>query len=248
MPSSLLDRQVSLIHHLTSADTIFGGGCGAMFGAGTGNGLDKALHGIDPRLLQLEARFSHDKRMEKIVAVFPRTFALLGTDRDAIVAAFTAACPPTDISRIENARQFYGFTAARWRRERPEPRYLPDVAALELACANSRAAADYRVSAEDRAVGIRRDPSVVLLRTIYDVRAMFENGARHDAPIMSEATLAIATPAGAGEPMIFELTAEVFDLLAALDQWTDPDAFAGSPDVNALVGELAAMRLLELRR
>jgi hypothetical protein len=186
--------------------------------------------------------------MEKIAAVFPRTFALLGVDSDAIIVAFTASCPPTDISRIENARQFHGFLASRWRRELPEPRYLSDVAALELACANSRAAADNRVSAEDRAVGFRRNPAVVLLRTTYDIRSMFANGAGRESPVMNETTLAIAAPSDADEPMIFDLTAEVFDLLAALDQWTDFAAFADSPEVNALIVELAAMRLVEMRR
>ena len=238
MSKSLLDRQVSLIHHLTSAEAIFDGR--------HSRGLDKALHGIDPRLLHLEARFSHDKRMEKIAAVFPRTFALLGTDRNAIIAAFTASCPSVDISRIENARQFYGFLAARWLREPPELRYLPDVAALEFACASSRVAADNCPSAGNPAFGIRRNPAVMLLRTTYDIRSIIENG--DESPIMNETRLAIAAPAGAGEPMIFDLTAEVFDLLAALGQWTDPAAFANSPDVNALIVELEDMRLVEIRR
>jgi hypothetical protein len=238
MSKSLLDRQISLIHHLTSADAIFDGR--------HSRGLDTALHGIDPRLLHLEARFSHDKRMEKIAAVFPRTFALLGAGRNAIIAAFTDSCPSTDISRIENARQFYGFLAARWQREPPELRYLPDVAALEFACANARVAADNCPSAGDPAFGIRRNPAVILLQTTYDIRSIIENG--DVSPVMSKARLAIAAPAGAGEPMIFDLTAEVFDLLAALDQWTDPAAFADSPDVNALIAELVEMRLMEIGR
>jgi hypothetical protein len=48
--------------------------------------------------------------------------------------------------------------------------------------------------------------------------------------------------------MIFDLTAEVFDLLAALGQWTDPAAFADSPDVNALITELEDIRLVEIGR
>jgi hypothetical protein len=239
MSKSLLDRQISLIHHLTGADAIFDGG--------SGDGLDPALRGIDTRLLHLEARFSHDKRMEKIAAVFPRTFALLGDDRDAVIAAFTASCPPIDISRVENARQFHGFLVAQWRRKPPKPRYLPDVAALELAYANSRAAAENLPPAENSAVGIRRNPAAVLLRTVYDIRSMFEGGTSHESPYLRKTTLAIA-PADSGEPMIFELSAEVFDLLAVLDQWTDPAAFADSPDVDVLVVELAAMRLVEIRR
>jgi hypothetical protein len=239
MSKPLLDRQVSLIHHLTSAD--------AIFGSGRGGELDQALRGIDPRLLHLEARFSHDKRMEKIAAAFPRTLALLGTGREAVIAAFAASCPPADISRIENARQFHGFLAACWQREPPVPPYLPDVAALELAFANSRAAADSHASAEDAGAGIRRKAGVVLLRTTYDIRSIFEDGAGHELPVMNETALAIAAPDISGEPVIFDLTAEVFALLAALDQWTDTAAFEDSPDVNALIDKLAEMRLVEMR-
>jgi hypothetical protein len=83
---------------------------------------------MDPRLLCLEARFSHEKRMAKIVTVFPKTFRLLGADRaaivrEAIVREFVAACPPTDITRIENARQFHDFLCARWR-HRPRSRRI----------------------------------------------------------------------------------------------------------------------------
>ena len=97
-----------------------------------------------------------------------------------------------------------------------------------------------------RTFGIRRNPAVVLLRTTYDIRSIIENG--DESPIMNETRLAIAAPAGAGEPMIFDLTSEVFDLLAALGRWTDPAAFADLPDVNALIVELEDMRIVEIRR
>ncbi len=237
-PKRLLDRQVSLIHHLTSAKAIFGGG--------RSGAHERDLRGIDPGLLRLEARFSHDKRMEKIARAFPRTFALYGPDREAIVAAFTAACPPTDISRIENARQFHGFLTARWRCEPATPPYLPDVAAFELACAASRAASDTRASSERTAAGIRRRPGVALLLTAYDLRSIFEEEAGGPPP-RRETRLAIVAAADAREPVIFDLTAELFDLLAALDQWTDRAAFSG-PDAETLVAGLADIGLVELGR
>jgi len=125
----LLQRQVSLLRYLTSGGAIFG----------DGGPLDPDLRGVDGTLLRMEARFSHEKRMEKIAAVFPRTFDLLGSEREALIREFVDACPPVDIARLANARQFHDFLSARWRRQPPRRAYLPDVAACELACAQARA-------------------------------------------------------------------------------------------------------------
>ena len=83
----LLQRQVSLLRYLTSGGAIFG----------DGGPLDPDLRGVDGTLLRMEARFSHEKRMEKIAAVFPRTFDLLGSEREALIREFVDACPPADI-------------------------------------------------------------------------------------------------------------------------------------------------------
>src|SRR4051794_37897459 len=96
MTRRLLDRQVRLLEYLTSGEAIFRDNR-----KGT---IDPALQGIDRGMLDIEARFSHEKRMEKIAAVFPVTFDLLGAGLDGIVRNFVEACPPSDISRIENAR------------------------------------------------------------------------------------------------------------------------------------------------
>jgi hypothetical protein len=229
-----------LIEHLTSA--------GAIYGDGTGACLARGLRGIDPGLLRIEARFSHEKRMEKIAAVFPRTIALLGNDRGHFIKEFTRACPPTDISRIENARQFHEFLLLHWQREPPAPAYLPDVAAWELAFARVRIAAD-RPAAEpippDK--GMRRRPDVVLLRCAFDIHPVFEAGGGDGAPIARDTPLAIAIDPQTQEPRILELAPEVFDLLAALGDWTDPAAFAGPSEAD-LVTALADAGVLELRR
>ena len=68
MPKRLLDRQVSLLEYLTNG--------GAIFGETADAALDQGLQGIDRGCSHIEARFSHEKRMEKIAAVFPRTFEL----------------------------------------------------------------------------------------------------------------------------------------------------------------------------
>jgi hypothetical protein len=74
----LLDRQVELLEYLTSSAAIFAGG-----GAGS-----SAPSGFDPELLRLEARFSHDKRLEKVRAVFDRTFVILGASLGELTREF----------------------------------------------------------------------------------------------------------------------------------------------------------------
>src|SRR6476660_3008179 len=169
MTKRLLYQQVSLLNHLTSSDTIFGDARGVS--------RDMTLEGIDPALLRLEARFSHDKRIEKIIAVFPRTFEILGDNRTEVVREFAAACPPTSISRLDNARQFHDFLCDHWRRELPRLPHQPDVATFELVCARLRA--DDGDGPPDRngtGRGIRRAPDVALLRCAYDIRPIFEDG------------------------------------------------------------------------
>ena len=238
MTRRLLDRQVRLLEYLTSGDAIFRGNRQVP--------IDPVLQGIDRGMLHLEARFSHEKRMEKIAAVFPVTFDLIGAGLDGIVRGFVDACPPLDISRIENARQFYDFLTARWKREPPAPRYVPDVAAFELACAQVRVAPDAGEPAAAivaTGAGIRRKPGVVLLRAAYDIRAIFENGRRVAAPIERETPLAITL--ASGEPQIFELTPEIFDLLSALERWVAIDEFPGADE---LIASLADAGMLELSR
>jgi hypothetical protein len=244
MTERLLNRQIKLLEYLTSGDAIFGGGR-------TG-GLDPTLRGIDRGLLDLEARFSHEKRMEKIAGVFPATLALLGADREAVVREFADACPPHDISRIDNARQFRDFLVARRKRQAGGPRHLPDVAACELACAQARLQADAEppVEAEQPAAprpAARRSRGVVLLQTAFDIRAIFEDDAVH-GPVERDTYVAVAWISEG--PHILELTPEVYAVLEALDRWVPLEdlLLEDLPDADELVDELANAGLLELRR
>jgi hypothetical protein len=236
----LLDRQTRLLEYLTSGEAIFGD-----VGSPSRNPL---LQGFDRALLHIEARFSHEKRMEKIAAVFPKTFALFGDDRDAIVREFVHACPPVDIGRLENARQFYDFLISRWENRPPTLRYLADVATCELAVAQVRIGADSPLAAakrpgHNRPSEIRRSPLIALLHTRFDVRPIFEGKSGDISPIERVVPLAISFRAG--EIGIFELTPEVFDLLAALDTWVAVDEL---PNAEALIADLGEAGLLEERR
>jgi hypothetical protein len=239
----LLHRQVKLLEYLTSGEAIFR----------VQRNLSPALQGIDPRLLHLEARFSHEKRMEKILAVFPKTFELLGTAREAAVRAFTDACPPHDISRLENARQFHGFLSAHWQRQPPIPPYLPDVMACEIAFAAGRVSEEQTSRGPEDSKGgrrgaMRRRLNVVLLRTAYDIRPMFDDSSKAAVPLKRDTCLAITHSSRDDQPQIFELASAVFVLLGALGSWTDRAAVDRSPEVHELISDLAGAGLIEVRR
>jgi hypothetical protein len=250
MTARLFDRQADLLAYLTSSAAIFGDR-EAPAGAG--------IAGIDRAVLHLEARFSHQKRMEKIAAVFPRTFELLGSRLDPIVREFVETCPPSGIGRLANARQFHLFLTEHCRRARPGPKYLLDVAACELACAEVRGTdapgpAAGKDNAADRSTAIprpaiRRHPAMRLLRCAYDVRPRFEAarvGEAAAAPPERDTPLAIVLPPTAEQLEVLELLPVIFELLAALEDWV-PLAELGPPSALAdIVHDLAASGLIEV--
>jgi hypothetical protein len=85
----------------------------------------------------------------------------------------------------------------------------------------------------------------MLLRCDYDVRIIFEDGAPENTPSKRDTLLAVALPAGAADPRIFEIAPVAFDLLAALDDWTDPARFGPTPHLHALIRALAEHGLVE---
>jgi hypothetical protein len=245
MPNRLLDRQVRLVEHLTSGVGIFG--------ASRGISKDRALHGLDLGLLHVEARFSHEKRMQKIEWVLTRTLELLGSRRDAMIRDFVEACPPQGIGWLENARQFHDFLTVRWQREAPEPPYLPDVASCELAYATVRAGQSDETAALECASeaphgAIRRHPSVVLLRCAHDIRPILEGRVSESDLARRETLLAVAMLPGTDDPLVFELSSELFELLEMLDRFTDPVIFRDTPGLDKLIADLAAHGLVEVHQ
>jgi hypothetical protein len=245
MPDRLLDRQVRLLEHLT-------GGAG-IFGADRNASTGRAPLGIHGGLLHLEARLSHEKRMQKIEWVLTRTLDLLGSNRAPIIRDFVEACPPASISWLENARQFHDFLAARWLSEKPEPPFLPDVASYELAYATVRAgesdkATGLGCAAEAPPGAIRRHPGAVLLRCAYDIRPILEGRASEGGPPRRETRLALAMLPRTDEPLVSELSSDLFELLEMLDQFADPAIFQDTPRLDKLIADLAAHGLVEVRR
>jgi len=238
MAGRLLDRQSRLLEYLTSS--------GAIFQDKSDVPLDPSLHGIDRRMLDLEARFSHEKRMEKIVAVFDTTFELLGEGASDLVREFSEQCPPRDIGRIENARQFFEYLTARGKQTAlPRPDIL-DVAACELACAEARLFTGVDVQAEpdtenSRHPSVRRRPGIVLLRAAFDIRKVFESG---DGRIPAQRDTPLVISWISSELQILELPVEVFDLLTALEGWTTLDELPGADE---LIVDLTQYGILERR-
>jgi len=236
----LLERQTALLAYLTSPAAIFGNGRGR---------ADARLAGVDRGRLHLEARFSHDKRMEKIRGVLPKTFALLGPRLGRVLRDFAAACPPTDIGRLHNARQFHDFLRRRWTRLSSRRPYLPDVAACELAMSEVRSFAEDEpappISTPSGSPGrIRRRPGVVLVRCRHDVRPVFEDSAARVA--RRQVFLAVAVPFGADRPAVAELAPPVFRLLAGLGAPHKRTALGGTAAAEALIDALTAEGLVEL--
>jgi hypothetical protein len=243
MPARLLQRQISLLEYLTSADAIFGEGIDAP--------AVPHLQGFDLAPLRLEACFSHEKRMEKIIAAFPRTFELLGDDQASVVRDFVAACPSVDIRRIENARQFYDFVCARWETLPPQPPYLRDVASCELAIATIRIKHRARPSqpvAAGHMMRFRRNRDAVFLPCAYDIRPIFEGGASEaqasEIPALRDVMLAILPRTD--QPAIFEVPAPVYALLVDLDTWTDRATLGPMEGLDDLISDLVDHGLLEV--
>jgi hypothetical protein len=74
-----------------------------------GRGLTAGLEGIDNAVLRVEARFFYAKRMGEDRGGATQAPELLASSSDAFVRAFVDSCPPTTLSRLENACQFYRF-------------------------------------------------------------------------------------------------------------------------------------------
>jgi hypothetical protein len=231
-----LERQAGLLEYLT--------GGGAIFGEGD---LSLSRFGIDRGLLHLEAKFSHQKRMDKIKSVLPRTFDHMGSRQEAAVRDFAVACPPSEIGWLENARQFHNFLLTRWQKEAPEPSYLPDLAAFEIAYAGAQKIPSERTQAAPAipAGAIRRHPAAVLLRTDYDIRPILEQETAPAVLQHSQVYLALTMPEHSAVPVVHTLLPELFALLDLLDDFAPREVFDELPNADATIEGLAASGLVE---
>jgi hypothetical protein len=245
MANRLLHRQTSLLEYLSSAPAIFGDQADAP--------VDPALQGIDRGVLRLVARFACNKRIERIIAVFPRTFEILGAEQRLILRQFVEVSRQASKSTLGNARDFHEFLSVCWQCEPPKPAYLPDVAACELAMAevrnvvedHERPATKSRTDGPER--GIRHRRSVVPLRCAYDIRSIFDVGPEQAVPPKRETSFVVTLAAGFRDVRIVEVAPVVVDALTLLDDWVDPSTLDAFGDRENLVSHLAAHELIEVR-
>jgi hypothetical protein len=243
MTNRLLDRQAILIEYLTSTAVLFGE---------EANAPDPALRGIDRGLLRLEARFCCNRRIKKIVATFPRSFEILGADQSLILRKFIEGNPQTASGTLANARQFYQFVSAHWRREPPKLPYLPDVTACEFAIVivgniSEDIEKSFKICRTDGPKpAIRRHRTVLPLRCAYDIRSVVEVGLGEIVPTKRDTLLIVTSPSEFGNARIIEVPPIVFDLLIRLDDWVDPMRLGAMDDLGCLISSLEAQRLIEV--
>jgi len=236
MTEPLIERQRKLLEYLTSGEAIF-------------DGLppgDSALAGFEWTRLRLEARFSFSKRIDKIRALLPLTFALLGEKRDDILRNFTVSCPPRSIARIDNAAEFCDFLRERGESLVPALPWLSDVAACELAFARVRMGVDRRGATETSVGTPRLALNVVLLRCRYNVAAFFEKGPDASAPERRETFLAVQLSEPALRPRVFALSTDAYAFLNALADTRQLSRDFNASEFVSLRGELVACGLIEI--
>jgi hypothetical protein len=136
---------------------------------------------------------------------------------------------------------------------------LLDVAACELACVEVRneealgpaLVRDNGVARSSAICGpaIRRHPAMRLLRCTYDVRPLFEaRGVDEapEAPLERDTPLAIVLTPNAEHLQVLELQPLIFELLAAIEDWTDLAEFGSPFALGSLVHDFAARGLIEV--
>lgn len=240
MSSMLLEKQIALLQHFTSSAAIFDRNRAAY--------ANSALVGFSGERLLLEARFSHKKRMAKIIGFFPRTVTILQDESTEFVRDFVDAFPATTTSRSANASEFFQFLRLHCRCKRTLPEFIVDVASCELASAQvHHGPPPSKASSRPIARGaVRRHRRAALLRCDYDVQPIFAMPSRRTVS-KRDTFLGISLPASVQGPSVFEMSHLTFELLTALDDWTHPNAMVGIPHLQEILRELAASALIEVQ-
>ena len=211
MPDRLLDRQVSLLEHLTSGAAIFGDAArridrprppGHRCRAASSRGafLPREAHGEDRMGAAEDAR------------------SAWAAARAAIIRDFVEACPPVSISWLENARQFHDFLShALASTRRPSRPTCPTSRLASSPMPASTAAtkpAAHRNGAAEPPARIRRHPAMPFcVRCRHDVRSILEGRWRRCAGRAARypARRRRCRPAPT-HPIMSELSPDLFEL------------------------------------
>ena len=166
--------------------------------------------------MRLLGNMSLGKRIEKIRSALPRSFEYFAHDPRISIREFVNQFPPTSATRSENAVQFTDYLHGVWCDEPAEPKFLPDLVALELAMAIASGA-----EAEDQDNDRSRFPSgclrlpaaTQLVQCRFDIRVLFDGSAERKSPIERKVCLVVMMPADAEQPRVFEVKSDAYAML-----------------------------------
>ena len=196
------------------------------------------------------------KRMSKIEALLPATCRCASMHVPTLMRAFAVACPPTSLSRQDNARQFHDFVLA-YEGVPEAPNYLADLVRLEYLTASATLAARDRPLASPAAhlaprldpawtaFEVRVPPDLHLFETEFDLRS-----ALNDSPpgaLERGRPRLIAVVCAATDARVFHLEEEIAGLLLDLEEWT-PVRAEDPESVRSGIESLAARGLVEVRQ
>ena len=245
----LIDRQTSLLRHLTGEAFMFGTSDLAAAA------LDPDLQGMDIARLRLEAELSFVKRIGRIRETFARTASMYGSRFTGMLREFAAACPPRTYERYPDARDFFDWLEERCAGDAQVPAWTVDVAKTEIVLARART---FRPSEaeEDTLAGRPNDassawycthPCVALARCRYDVGPLFVPGRSGEAIVRRDLPLAMLASRDRRHPEIMEIAPEAFALLERSSAWSRLGPETASPEdasTRALVMDLSAQGLM----
>jgi hypothetical protein len=214
--------------------------------------IPAALRGLDSERLGVLGLFSLGKRQSKIYSVLPKTWAYLRESSIYNFLDFASRYPQHDATYVANGKQYFEYLQEIWQRNAPDPAWLPDVARYEIEFAAARTA-EAQLDESDL-IGepcrgcVRRHRHARLSRYEYDIRPILAAPKSRQVPAMRNIALAFLPEGGSQEVKVFELTPQIYDLLAELDAWSPIDRLKldGIDDARELIRRLESLSLVEV--
>lgn len=249
---SLLERQTRLLEHLTSSEFIF------CRGKTEEAFSDPDIRGLDIGRLRLEAEFSYEKRLDRIIQIFSRTFQHYSGDAAALRRAFVDTNPPRTYERYPDARAFYEFLVERWENEPADPAFLPDIAKFEITMCKVRT---FRPSDVNRALAenpppgsvFRLHPCAEIVSFEHDIRKIVSPNGSSSTPPRGKIFVVMAMIEGRRQPLILDIPENSFEILDAARDWMpfDPNDLKledGVPSPPLIVRRLQPKGIVQATR
>ena len=216
---SLLERQKDLVEFLCDPRA---------FKASPGTQQTSSpIPGIDGARLKLIGEQALQKRFEKIRAVLPKSFDVMGSDIGPLFEDFAHRYPPSHIGRLENARQFVEFVSERRHSSPFYSPFLTDLLKFEFALWSARfdqksgrdgGARDKRQKEFRSSRMVCLAHSVQLLLLNHDIRPLLEHSGNKESIRPRKTYLAIRFDAELDDVRIFEVSRKIYEILNGLSR------------------------------